>query len=256
MDNDIYMMVITPHPDDAEFGVSGTVMKLTREGKQVVYVVCTNGDKGTSDRNMKPDDLVKIRQEEQLAAAKLLGVSQVEFMGYPDQGLEDTPEFRKALVRLIRRYRPEVVVTANPYRKYMWHRDHRITGQVVLDAVFPYARDHLSFPELLVEGLEPHKVKELLFFGTEQINHYTDIEETFDQKLAALQCHESQVRELGNGDLREWLEKRSRLLAKGSEYRLAEAFHRVKSIGCSFSCPASMRAPAIIDSRLRLASLP
>ena len=165
MENGYYMMVVTPHPDDAEFGVAGTVLKLTREGKKVVYVVCTNGDKGTSDRNMKQEDLVKIREKEQRAAAKLLGVSKVEFMRYPDQELEDTPKFRKALVRLIRRYRPEVVVTANPFRKYMWHRDHRITGQVVLDAVFPYARDHLSYPELLDEGLEPHKVHEVWLWG-------------------------------------------------------------------------------------------
>ncbi|MDZ4246157.1 MAG: PIG-L family deacetylase, partial [Dehalococcoidia bacterium] len=138
------IMVITPHPDDAEFGVAGTVAHWVREGKSVVYVVCTNGDKGTSDRSLKPEELARIRQKEQLAAAKLLGVKDVIFMGYPDQSLEDTPEFRKELVRLIRTYRPLIVVTADPYRRYLWHRDHRITGQAVLDAVFPHARDHLA----------------------------------------------------------------------------------------------------------------
>ncbi len=137
------VMVVTPHPDDAEFGVAGTVVRWVREGKDVVYVVCTNGDKGTKDINVKPEDLAKIREQEQLAAAKLLGVREVIFLRHPDQTLEDTPEFRKEIVRLIRMYRPETVVTADPYRRYLWNRDHIITGQVVLDANYPYARDHL-----------------------------------------------------------------------------------------------------------------
>ena len=106
------MMVVTPHPDDAEIGVSGTVARWIREGKDVIYVVCTNGDKGTSNTNMKSEELARIREQEQLAAAKLLGVREVIFLRYPDQTLEDTPEFRKELVRLIRMYRPEIVVTA------------------------------------------------------------------------------------------------------------------------------------------------
>lgn len=227
MAENYYMMVITPHPDDAEFGVAGTVLKLTREGRKVVYVVCTNGDKGTSDRNMKPDDLAKIREKEQRAAAGLLGVSKVEFMRYPDQELEDTPEFRKALVRLIRRYRPEVVVTANPYRKYMWHRDHRITGQVVLDAVFPYARDHLSYPDLLDEGLEPHKVKEVWLWGTDDANHHSDVTETFDMKLKALGCHKSQVGDIP-GEMRERLRDWARKMAEGQDFEMAEAFYRIQ----------------------------
>jgi LmbE family N-acetylglucosaminyl deacetylase len=149
------VLVISPHPDDAEYGVAGTVARWTREGKQVVYIICTNGDKGTSDADMKPQDLVEIRKKEQLAAADVLGVSEVIFLGLPDQGLEETPKFRKQIVRLIRQYRPQIVVTADPYRRYIWHRDHRIAGQVVLDAVFPYARDHLAYPDLLEEGLLP-----------------------------------------------------------------------------------------------------
>jgi len=221
------MMVITPHPDDAEFGVAGTVLKLTREGKKVVYVVCTNGDKGTSDRNMKQEDLIKIREKEQRAAAKLLGVSKVDFMRYPDQGLEDTPEFRKALVRLIRLYRPEVVVTANPYRKYMWHRDHRITGQAVLDAVFPYARDHLSYPDLLDEGLEPHKVHEVWLWGADDANHHSDVTETFDIKLKALGCHKSQVGDIPQ-EMRERLRDWAKMMAEGQDFELAEAFYRIQ----------------------------
>jgi len=227
MDYETYMMVITPHPDDAEFGVAGTVRRLTREGKKVVYVVCTNGDKGTSDRNMKPEELVKIREQEQLAAAKLLGVNDVVFLRYPDQGLEDTPEFRKDLVRVIRHYKPEIVVTADPYRRYMWHRDHRIASQVALDAVFPYARDHLSFPDLLEEGLEPHYVREMWFWAADDINYRSDITDTFDIKLNALACHKSQVADIPP-EMRERMREWAKMNAEGEDFELGEAFHRIE----------------------------
>ena len=224
-----HVLVVTPHPDDAEFGVAGTVARWVGEGKEVVYVVCTNGDKGTSDRNMKPEELVRIREQEQLAAARVLGVREVIFLRHPDQGLEDTPEFRKEIVRLIRMYRPETVVTASPYRRYVWHRDHRITGQVTLDAIFPYARDHLSYPDLLEEGLEPHKVKEVLLWTLqEDINYCSDITNTFDVKLAALRCHESQVGNRLSTEREEWLRERAKKMAEGEDFELAEPFHRVE----------------------------
>ncbi len=222
------VMVITPHPDDAEFGVAGTVVHWVREGKKVVYVVCTNGNKGTSNINMKPDELAKIREQEQLAAAKLLGVSDVTFLRYPDQALEDTPEFRKEIVRWIRTYRPETVVTADPYRRYIWHRDHRITGQVVLDAIFPYARDNRAYPDLLEQGLQPHKVKEVLLWASEDPNYRSDITDTFDIKMAALRCHKSQVGDEISPDLKQWIIQRAKENAKGEDFELAEAFHRVE----------------------------
>ncbi len=221
-------MVVTPHPDDAEFGVAGTVARWTREGKQVVYVVCTNGNKGTSDINLKPEQLAEIRKKEQMDAAKVLGVRDVIFLGHPDQGLEDTPEFRKQIVRLIRQYRPDVIVTADPYRRYIWHRDHRIAGQVVLDAVFPYARDHLAYPDLLEEGLQPHKLKEMLFWAAEDINHISDITDTFDLKLAALRCHKSQVQGLDVPNPENWLRQRCKDIAREADFELGEAFHRVE----------------------------
>ena len=145
--------------------LAGSVAGMIRQGKKVVYVICTNGDKGTSDRNANPAGLAETRKKEQRAAAGVLGVSEVVFLGYPDQGLEDGHEFRKKLVRIIRRYKPEIVATCDPYRKYMWHRDHRVTGQVAADAVFQFARDHLSYADLLEEGFEPHKVREMWFWG-------------------------------------------------------------------------------------------
>ena len=137
MTKNLYAMVISPHADDAEYGISGTVARWTHEGKEVIYVVCTNGNKGSNDPKMKPEKLAEIREQEQLAAAKLLGVKEVIFLRHEDQSLEDTPEFRKEIVRLIRTHRPEIIATSDPYRRYIWHHDHRITGQVVLDAVFP-----------------------------------------------------------------------------------------------------------------------
>ena len=224
-----HVLVVMPHPDDAEFGVAGTVARWVREGKDVVYAVCTSGDKGTSDINMKPAELAKIREKEQLAAAKLLGVREVVFLRHADQSLEDTPEFRKEIVRLIRIYRPEVVVTASPYRRYVWHRDHRITGQVTLDAIFPYARDIYAYPDLLEEGLQPHKVKEVLLWASEDdINYRSDITDTFDIKLAALRCHKSQIGNHPFTDMEGWLRQRAKDMAKGEKFELAEAFHRVE----------------------------
>jgi len=222
------IMVVSPHPDDAEYGVAGTVARWVKEGKRVVYVVCTNGDKGTSDINMDPAKLAEIRRQEQRAAAEVLGVSEVIFLGLPDQGLEETPEFRKLIVRMIRQYRPYTIATADPYRRYIWHRDHRITGRVVLDAVFPFARDHLAYPDLLAEGLLPHKVKELFFWAAEDINYRSDITATFDLKVRALRCHSSQMRELSEPEPESWLRQRCLDIAKDEDFELGEAFHRVE----------------------------
>ena len=125
-------------------------------------------------------------------------------------------------------YRPDTVVTATPHRGYIWHRDHRITGQVTLDAVFPFARDSHSYPDLLEEGLQPHKVKEVLLWGSEEPNYCTDITDTFDIKVAALRCHESQVGHNPATELEERLRQRHKMLAEGEDYELAEAFHRVE----------------------------
>jgi len=222
------VMVVTPHPDDAEDGVAGTVARWVSEGREVIYVVCTNGDKGASDTDIKPEELARIREGEQMAAASLLGVREVIFLRHPDQGLEDTPEFRKELVRLIRMYRPETVVTADPYRRYVWHRDHRIVGQVILDAVFPYARDRLSYPDLIEEGLHPHKVREILFWASENANYRSDITDAFPLKLSALRCHKSQVGHVSLQELEERLKQRHEMLAEGEDFQLAEAFHRVE----------------------------
>ncbi len=223
------VLVIAAHPDDAEFGTAGTVAKWVREGRRAAYLVCTSGEKGTTDLSLTPEQLIGIREEEQRAAARVLGVREVVFLRRPDQGLEETAEFRKLIVRMIRAFRPQIVMTSDPYRRYIWHRDHRIIGQVVLDAVFPCARDHLAYPDLIAEGLLPHKVKELYFWGAEEINHRSDISATFDLKIEALRCHASQVREFKHGDPAEWLRQRCREMAAGESFGLAEGFHRVEA---------------------------
>lgn len=221
------VLVLSAHPDDAEFGAAGTVIRWVEEGRRVVYAVATDGDKGTSDRSLTPEALARIRREEQTRAAAAVGVREVVYMGYPDQGLEETPALRKDVVRLLRIYRPHTLVTSDPYRRYLWHRDHRIIGQVAMDAVFPYARDHMAYPDLLDQGLEPHKVAEVLFWGTEDINHRSDITATFERKIEALRCHASQMKAFTSTDPADWLKTRSREMAKGSDFNLAEGFHRV-----------------------------
>ena len=222
------ILVIGPHADDPEFGIAGTVARWAQEGKKVVYVICTNGDKGTSDIDLAPEKLVKIREEEQREAARVVGALDVVFLGFPDQGLEDTPEFRKEIVRQIRTFQPDIVATTDPYRKYLIHRDHRITGQVTLDAVYPFARDHLAYPDLFAQGYRPHKVKEVLTWGTEDPNYWSDITRTFETKIQALRCHKSQIGNWDFPELYKHLRTKAAEDARGHGFELAEAFHRTE----------------------------
>lgn len=224
------VLVISPHPDDAEFGAAGSVVNLVRQGKEVVYIVCTDGSKGTDNINTLPEELVEVRKKEQMEAARILGVKEVIFLGYEDQNIDETPEFRKDIVRYIRIYKPELIITSDPYRRYVWHRDHRIVGRVVLDAVFPYARDVWAYPDLIDEGLKPHKVNEIWLWASEEgdINFRTDITDTYDIKLKALRCHKSQIKESFAAEMEKWLCTRAEDMAKGEDFKLAEGFHRVE----------------------------
>ena len=220
------VLVVTPHPDDAEGGAGGTIAKWTSEGKKVVLVVCTNGDKGTSDRTITPGELAEIREQEQLEAARVLDISEVVFLRFPDQNLEDCVDFRKALVRQIRRHRPDLVLTIDPNRPYIRHRDHYMTGRVTLDAVFPYARDHLAFPDLLDEGLEPFNVREVWLFRSETPDTYIDITDTFETKMDSLYCHVSQMsrpKEVASARSRERAAETGKAIGGG----LAESFKRI-----------------------------
>ena len=194
MNESTSVLVVTPHPDDAEGGAGGSIAQWSEQGRKVVLVVCTNGDKGTSDRSITPEESAEIREIEQRKAAEVLGIAEMAFLGYPDQGLEYSVELRERIVRLIRTHRPETVVTIDPNRKYIRHRDHHIAGRVTLDSVFPYARDHLAYPEHLRDGLEPHKVRQVYLWGSEEPDSFLEItEDAFQKKREALYCHVGQM---------------------------------------------------------------
>jgi LmbE family N-acetylglucosaminyl deacetylase len=216
------VMVVVAHPDDMEFGCAGTVAKFIKEGKRVVLIQCTSGDKGTARRDITSEELSAIRETEEREACRRLGVSEVRFLRLGDGELVPDLTFREKIVRCIREYRPDIVITHDPFRPYSLHADHRAVGITTVDAVYPTARDPLYFPEHAESGLEPHKVAELWLFGAEYPDTYVDISETFDAKLDALRAHKSQVGE-GNG-LEERLRQRSAEAGAARGIELAEIF--------------------------------
>ncbi len=224
------VLVVVPHPDDAESWCGGTVAKWIDQGADVFYVLCTDGGKGSDDPDISSEDLAAVREKEQLDAASVLGVQDVVLLHHPDGELEDTPEFRRELVRAIRRFRPDVLLCPDPYRRNSyWHRDHRIVGQVAADAAFPYARDHLHFRDLFTkDGLEPHKTGMVLFWAADAPDTVVDIGATIERKLEALLCHQSQFRGNGRQRAEELVHQRARQAAEGSEFQHAEAFRKVE----------------------------
>lgn len=193
-------MVVVAHPDDAEWGCSGTVAKWCMDGMEVVYVICTDGSKGTDDPNISPQKLTEMRKEEQRNACQVLGVKEVVFLEYEDSMLEPTLELRKDIVRQIRKHRPDVLIAPQPVRYlegsgYIGHPDHIAAGEATLAAVYPAARDRYTFPELIEEErLEPHKVKELLIPSRRQAaDKWIDVTESLDTAIEALKQHKSQV---------------------------------------------------------------
>jgi len=223
------VMVIMAHPDDPEFFCGGTVAKWAKDGAEIIYVVITNGNKGSNDPQMTPEKLAVIREREQREAARRLGVKEVIFLGYNDGELVPDLRLRGDLVREIRRYRPDIVICQDP-TTYFWpggginHPDHRAAGEAALAAVFPLARDRLNFPEHEREGLKPHKVKEVYVSGTTQPDTWVDISDTLEAKIQAILAHQSQIKEP------EKLAERIRERAKQSEDGkppIAEAFRKI-----------------------------
>ena len=223
------VLVVMSHPDDAEIWCGGTITGWIRRGASVHYLLCTDGGKGTSDLEVRSQDLAAIREREQEEAARILGVHEVVMLRHPDGELEDTSDFRKEIVREVRRVRPEVVICPEPYRMNLaWHRDHRITGQVTLDAVFPCARDHLHFQELWEqEGLEPHKTGTVLFWGAEQPDTYVDIGNSIKEKTQALMAHQSQLKTRTESEVEEFVKEWARNAGVDQSYQYGEAFRKV-----------------------------
>ncbi len=224
------VLVISAHPDDPEFHAGGLIARWAKQGAQVTCVIVTDGSKGSSDPDMTIEKLVQTRQEEQNAAAQVLGVVEVVFLGHPDGEVYNTPDLRRDLARQIRIHRPEVVITHDPTARILrntriTHPDHRAVGDAALDAVFPLARDRLNFPEHEQEGLQPHKVLDIFLSGSNEPNMTVDVTDTIEQKIAAICEHRSQISEPEKlaERIRQFLQQR----AEGTSFKYAEQFRRV-----------------------------
>jgi LmbE family N-acetylglucosaminyl deacetylase len=220
-------LVVAAHPDDVEFTCAGTLAKWARRGCRIALVLCTSGDAGTEEAGRSREEVARIREEEQRAAARVLGLEEVIFLRHPDGLLQPTLELRRELVREIRRFRPQVLVCGDPSvyfygEDYINHPDHRAAAQAALEAVFPAAGMPLVFPEL---GLPPHRVQEVYIYGAAQPNLWIDIEETLELKIEALRCHRSQIGDWDPGPmLRAWAAEEGRAVG----LRYAEAFRRMR----------------------------
>lgn len=223
---------IAAHPDDLDFYAGGTMAAFAKHGAEVYYLILTDGGKGSEDRNMTPETLRDMRRQEQRDAGEILGLKEVFFLDYPDGTLENTLEVKREVVKMIRRIKPDVVIALDPSVLYFAedgfinHPDHRAAGQAAIDAVYPLARDHMSFPELLTEGCEPHNTKTLLLidFGAGEATFAIDIADTLELKFQALGKHASQI------SLQGMKEGMSQLAAKAGRhygYRYAESFVRI-----------------------------
>jgi len=196
------ILVVLAHPDDPEFFCGGTLAMWARAGHAITYVLLTRGDKGfhdTTPEDLTSEKLVALRYDEQNNAAKVIGAQAVHFLDYKDGHVTADMETRKAVVREIRRHKPDILVTCDPANLFAMyglnHPDHRAAGQVVIDAVFPAAGNKAFFPELLAVGFEPHMPKEIWCSLTSEPNTEIDVTETWDIKLNAILEHKSQVQE-------------------------------------------------------------
>lgn len=243
---DYEAMVIGAHPDDDDFGAGATSALWAKQGKKVVWVVMTDGTEGSEVPSENDNKLMLMREHEQRMAAETMGVQAVEFLRFPDGHLYNNDETRKEIVRLIRQYRPRVVITHDPSQHifapdpnekpnetgFFNHSDHRATGNIVLDCIYPFVGNPRSFRELLAEGLQPYKVHEVYLFFSAQTNTYIDVTETIDIKGKGLQCHTSQFGP--ESGITERLRERAAAVAKeakekqGLEMQYAESFRRIK----------------------------
>jgi LmbE family N-acetylglucosaminyl deacetylase len=205
------LMVIVAHPDDADFGPAATIAGWIKAGSVAHLVCCTSGDAGAEDPEIDPLELARLREEEQRAAARIVGYEEVTFLHRPDGALENDLPLREQLVRLIRMFRPDAVLTMDPTvlfhsSGYIQHTDHRAAGMSAIDAVYPAARNPMAFPQLSREGLTAHTVSRLYLFWSDQPNATVDVSDTLQIKLAALRAHASQLREPEELEerIREW----------------------------------------------------
>jgi LmbE family N-acetylglucosaminyl deacetylase len=226
------VLAVYAHPDDPEISAGGTLARWADAGAEVHVLVTTRGDKGTNDPDADLDALARLRIEETAAAAQVLGVAGHHHLDYPDGEIEDDEELRRALVRAVRTVRPDVVLCPDPTAVffgdgYVNHRDHRITGWAMLDAVAPAAGNPHYFPELRTEGLDTHHVREVYLSGTLEPNVWVDISTTLERKIDALFCHASQLVETGEW-FREFLRESAVAAGRAAGVPYAEAFRRLQ----------------------------
>ncbi|MGH9299894.1 MAG: PIG-L deacetylase family protein [Acidimicrobiales bacterium] len=228
------ILAVVAHPDDVDFGAAGTIASWTAAGSEVVYCVVTDGAAGSIDPNVDLSSLVETRQREQREAAKRVGVSEVEFLGYPDGRLEPTMEVRRDISRMIRTVRPGRVLTQSPERYWeripASHPDHMAAGEATLRAVYPDARNPFAHPELLADGLEAFSVPEVWMMGSPRADRCVDTTNFFELKMAALSEHRSQLAGVGELDvrLRGWSQDTAQRFGL-PDGRLAEAFHVINT---------------------------
>lgn len=227
------VLVVAAHPDDPEFLFGATIAKLVADGGEVRYVVCSDGANGSRDPSLPRQEIASLRCDEQRAAAAALGVHDVAFLGFPDGLLEPTPALRAAIARQIRRCKPGLVITHFPHRVLQIpieasHPDHIAVGEATLAAVFPDAANARTHPELLGEGLAPHRVKELWVPGYERADHFVDATAFIERKIQAICCHTSQV---GGADPREslaWVYGWMKGTGREPGYEYAESYQRIR----------------------------
>jgi LmbE family N-acetylglucosaminyl deacetylase len=223
-------LVIVAHPDDAEFMVAGTVSRWARGGARIIYLLVTDGDKGSSDHRAVREDIAALRRDEQRAACKILGVRTVEFLHYEDGMVEPTLALRRDITCIIRKHKPQVAMCQDPSRfysgrGYINHPDHRAVAEAALAAIYPSARDGLTFPELLVEGLPPHKIREVFIGVTDDEDLIVDISDTIALKAQALKAHKSQV---GDWEPLDMLSEWAKGAAEGHSFSHGETFRYLK----------------------------
>ncbi len=222
---------VAAHPDDLDFMASGTFAQFIKDGAKAYYLILTDGGSGSEDRSITSAELQKIRQKEQRNAGKVIGLQDVFFCNFKDGTLQNSLEVKREVVRVIRKVKPDVVISIDPSVLYsasygfINHPDHRAAGQAALDAVFPLARDHMSFPELLKEGLEPHKTSTLLLMNFNEHNFTVDITKTLDLKFQALAEHTSQVPDIEA--VKERFTARAAEVGKPYGFAYAETFMRI-----------------------------
>lgn len=223
-------LIITAHPDDAEFLAGGTIAKICDMGLDVTLCVATSGDKGTRDVTLRRQELAAMREAEQRAAAKVLGLNRVIFWGMPDGFLEESLELRGMVVKLIRELKPDLMIAWDGFRPGFNHTDHRVIGRVVRDALFPAAHDPHYHGELTAAGIGPHRTAELLLAGTQDADFHVDIGPYLEIKADAILCHTSQIDGRNREEiLKQWLEAgtRNKERKKRTGYDHAESFRRI-----------------------------